>query len=313
LIVGNGTRQKSDKDLMGTLQNLEALKGAKIVEHTGGSNSLTNLGTTSFGSQVEISSFFSSADIRIVVGETIIDHFTGFRGSFSTVLPQISRLETIEHNRSLSFQGDSAPGVIEGNLCFQDAIEAATMAKIDFSVNLVNNSYGELLAVFTGELVETLDMALKVFGKSHIVKCDADSDIIVTSAGGSRFDFDLYHSVWALNGVSDIAKKGATIILIAECSEGLGAPGLESLAQVDQLSELKRRYALGGRAVHIIKSLLRSNEVILVSALPGYFAESLGLSVFRTANEALYSVFSKKRGKKTLIVTHGCSTVPTYD
>ena len=91
-------------------------------------------------------------------------------------------------------------------------------------------------------------------------------------------------------GVSSIAKKGATIILLAECADELGAEGLETLAQVDTLSELRRRYMLGARAVHLIKSVLRRNEVILVSALPGYLAEPLGLSVERTASDAFEKV-----------------------
>jgi len=119
--------------------------------------------------------------------------------------------------------------------------------------------------------------------------------------------------VWALRGVSPIVKRGATIILLAECADGMGAEGLETLAQVDTLSELRRRYMLGARAVHVIKTALRGNEVVLVSALPGYLAEPLGLSVERTASDALERVTQRRRGRRTLVVTHGCSTVPVVD
>ena len=147
-------------------------------------------------------------------------------------------------------------------------------------------------------------------GDSYKVKGEANADVIVVGAGGRRFDFDLYNAVWALNGVSAIAKRGATIILVAECLEGLGANGLQTLSEVETLSELRRRYMPGARAVHLIKSTLRRNQVVLVSALPDYLAEPLGFTVERTANAALGRVFERRRGRRTLVVTHGCSTIP---
>jgi len=97
---------------------------------------------------------------------------------------------------------------------------------------------------------------------------------------------------------------------LAECTQGLGAEGLESLAQVDTLAELRRRYALGARAVYAIKSTLRgNNEVILVSALPSYLAEPLGFTVERTANGAFQRVMERRRNRRTLVVTHGASSV----
>jgi nickel-dependent lactate racemase len=190
-----------------------------------------------------------------------------------------------------------------------DTMEAARMAKVDLAMNLVTNGKGELLKACSGDIDKAWEGAVKEIGDSYRVKAEANADIIVVSAGGSRFDFDLYNSVWALNGVSPIAKKGATIVLLAECPEGLGADGLSALSQVDTLSELRRRFMLGARAVHLIKTTLRRNEVILVSALPGYIAEPLGVTVDRTANEALKRL-EGRRSKRTLVVTHGCSTIP---
>ena len=145
---------------------------------------------------------------------------------------------------------------------------------------------------------------------SYKVKAEENADIIVVSAGGSRFDFDLYNSICALRSVTSLAKRGATIILLSECTEGLGAEGLETLAQVDTVNELRRRYMLGARAVYLIKSTLRRNDVILVSALPNYLAEPLGFSVVRTANDAIEQAMKNRRGRSTQVVTHGCSTVP---
>lgn len=313
LVVGNGRREHGYQELISVLQGSNILKGLDIVEHNRNSASVTRVGTTSTGTNVEVCSSFTGADSRIVIGEVLIDHFSGLRGAHSTVLPALSGKAAIEHSRGLSFSGEVVPGVPDENPVHADQVEASRLVGVDMAVQLVTNGYGELVSAFSGDLEATWGSAIATLGESYRVKAEPNADIIVVSAGGSRFDFDLYNAVWALRGVSPIVKRGATIILLAECADGMGAEGLETLAQVDTLSELRRRYMLGARAVHVIKTALRGNEVVLVSALPGYLAEPLGLSVERTASDALERVTQRRRGRRTLVVTHGCSTVPVVD
>lgn len=309
IVVGNGLRERSNPELIAAIRASEGLQSVGILEHARDTSNLTSMGTTSRGTEVKISSSFADADVRVAVGEVMVDHFSGLRGAHSTVLPALSGKATITKNRSISLDEEAAPGVTEGNAVYVDTMEAARMAKVDLAMNLVTNGKGELLKACSGDIDKAWEGAVKELDDSYRVKAEANADIIVVSAGGSRFDFDLYNSVWALNGVSPIAKKGATIVLLAECPEGLGADGLSALSQVDTLSELRRRFMLGARAVHLIKTTLRRNEVILVSALPGYIAEPLGVTVDRTANEALKRL-EGRRSKRTLVVTHGCSTIP---
>jgi nickel-dependent lactate racemase len=310
IVVGNGRREYGSQELMSYLQGSNILKDVDVVEHNRNSANVTPVGTTSAGTNVEVCGSFMSADFRIAIGEVLVDHFSGLRGAHSTVLPALSGKAAIEHSLGLSFRGEVTPGVPGESPVYADQVEASQLAGVDLAVQLVTNGYGELVSVFSGGIESTWGSAVAALGESFKVKAESNADIIVLSAGGSRFDFDLYNSVWALRGISSIAKRGATIILLAECADGLGAEGLETLAQVDTLSELRRRYMLGARAVHVIKNTLRSNEVVLVSALPGYLAEPLGLSVERTASDALEKVMQRRRGRRTLVVTHGCSTVP---
>jgi len=310
VVAGNGCRERGDPRLQEALREDEGLQGVRVAEHTRGSRNLVAVGTTSRRTEVEVNGDFAGADVHIVVGEVLLDALAGFRGAHSTVLPALSGLATIGMNRSHAFEKNVAPGVVEGNPVLADELEAARLAGVDLAVNLISNPQGRLLKAYSGGLEEAWRRAVSELGDSFKVKGEANADVVVVSAGGGRFDFDLYHGVWALQGASRIAKKGATIILLAECSEGLGADGLAKLSHIDGLSELRRRFILGGEAVHLIKSTIRRNEVILVSALPGYLAEPLGFSLARTANDALTSAVGRRRGRRTLVVTHGCSTLP---
>jgi len=309
VVIGNGCRERSDPELVKALKDDERLQGIRVAEHTRDSTNLVDVGTTSKGTRIQLNRHFTGADIRIAVGEVLPDAFAGFRGAHTTVLPALSGLETIEMNRRRAFDEKAAPGLVEGNPVLDDVLEAARLGGVDFSLNLVTNPQGRLLGAYSGGLEESWRRAVSERGDSYRVKAEANADIIVVSAGGWKFDFDLYHGVWALRSAAQIAKKGAAIILLAECSEGLGVDGLAKLSHIDRLGELRRRFMLGGEAVHLIKSTLRRNDLVLVSALPSYLAEPLGFSVARTANDALKAVVGRRR-RRTLLVTHGCSTLP---
>jgi len=310
IVVGNGCRERSEPQLLEAFEGDEGLGGVEVVEHSGGSADLAELGETSRGTRVEVDGRFAGADAHIVVGEVVLDAHAGFRGAPTTILPALSGMATIEMNRSRAFDRGVAPGEVGENPVLEDILEAARMAEVDLALNLVVDPHGGLSGAYSGSVEGAWRQAVSELGDSFRVEAEANADIIVISAGGSKFDFDLYHGVWALRGAAEVAKRKASIILLAECSEGLGADGLSKLAHVDLLGELRRRYMLGGEAVHLIKSTLRTNEVFLVSALPSILAEPLGLKVYGTVNDALREAVGGRRGRRTLVLTHGCSTLP---
>ncbi len=310
LVVGNSLRDYDNPDMLQALQGAEPLRDVVIHEHSRDSVDASNVGVTSYRTEVSLAKPFVDADLRIAVGEVSPDHFAGLRGAQSTVMPALASREGLIRHREIAFQDDVVPGVFEGNPAHSDQMEACEIARVDLALNLITDGWGRIASAVSGGIEPSWKTVVESLGDPPQLRAEADADIIVVSAGGDRFDFDLYNSVWALRGIAPLVKRGATIIFLAECTQGLGAEGLETLAQVDTLAELRRRYVLGARAVYAVKSALRgNNEVILVSALPGYLAEPLGFTVERTANAAFQSVMEKRRNRRTLVVTHGVSSV----
>jgi len=309
LVVGNCLQGNGNPSMLDALRGADPLRDVVIHVHSRDSGDVTSLGSTSSRTDVTVASPFAEADFKIAVGEVAPDHFAGMRGAQSTVMPAIASHAGLVRQRELSFQRDVAPGVYEGNPVYADQVEAYGLAGVNFSVQLITDGWGRISSAYSGALEPSWMNALEALGDAHKLKAEPNTDIIVVSAGGERFDYDLYNAVWALQGIAPLVKRGATIIFLAECTQGLGAEGLESLAQVDTLSELRRRYVLGARAVYTIKSALRGNEVILVSALPSYLAEPLGFTVERTANAAFQRILERRRNRRTLVVTHGVSSV----
>ena len=108
---------------------------------------------------------------------------------------------------------------------------------------------------------------------------------------------------------AEAAKKNGTLILLAECSTGLGAEAFTQLAQVSEQSEFKRRYMYGAESLKEVKNVLKNNRVILVSALPGYIVESLGMEPARNANDAYTRAVQTRRGRRTTVIPHGLTTL----
>ena len=310
VIVANGVRERSGRDLIKALKAADELKGVNLVEHTKTSTGIANLGETRQKTPVLMNKSYTEAKIKIAVGEVEIDPYTGFTGAHTALVPGISSPSTVEAYRKLVIKGDVKLGVVEANQVKEDVLEAAKMAGCDMAVQLVTNPRGKLLHAFIGALEETWGQAIYALGASYLINAEAGADIVVVSAGGAKHDNDLYAASWALLNSARLAKKGGAIILLAECPEGLGPETYTNLAHIEQQSELERRYALGAEALQVLKTATAKCQVMLVSSLPKYMVEPLGLTVARTANDAYQKAIDGRRGRRTLVIPYGCSTAP---
>jgi nickel-dependent lactate racemase len=310
IIVANGVRERSSKDVLKALKASDDLKGVNLVEHTRSTSTLANLGETKQKTPLSFNKAYTDAMVKIAVGEVEADSYTGFTGAHTAIIPGLASLETVEANRKLVLKGDTKPGVIELNHVKEDALEATRLAGCDLAIQLITNPRGKLLSAFVGALEESWGQAIYTLGASYQINAEAGADIVVVSAGGAKHDYNLYSATWALESTTRLVKKGGAIIVLAECPEGLGVESFTTLAQIDQQSELERRYALGVEALQIIKAATFKSQVFLVSSLPKYMVEPLGITVARTANDAYTKASDGRRGRHTLVIPYGCSTVP---
>jgi lactate racemase len=309
IIIANGVRERSNNELINALKASEELKGVNLVEHTRYTTELSNMGETRQRTPLSINKVYTEAKLKIAVGEVEVDSYTGFCGAHTAIIPGLASQSTVEVHRKLVLKGDVKPGVIELNSLKEDVFEAVKLTGCDLAVQLVPNMHGKLLTAFTGALEETWGQAIYALGAGYQVNAEVGADIVVVSAGGSKYDFDLYSAAWALQGPTKLVRKGGAIILLAECPEGLGSESFTTLAHIEQQSELGRRYALGAEALQVVKFATAKCQVYLVSSLPKYMIEPIGISVARTANDAYEKAVEGRRGRRTLVIPYGCSTI----
>jgi len=308
VIVGNAERESGRTRLVKALTETSGVGQVRLVNHTRTSTNLGEVGRTIGGTTVKLNREYLDATLRIAVGETRMDSHVGFTGAHSALLPGIASIQSIQETRRLYFKSEVTPGVIELNPVKEETVEAVKTAGIDFAVNVAVDPSGGFMGAYAGGFEESWGQAITQLGDSYEVKAEGNADITVVSAGGDRFDYSLYKTAWALAGAAAVTKRNGSILLLGECTEGLGADSFTKLSRVMDLSEFERRYEYGAEALQLIRKVTHSNRVILVSALPQYLVEPLGMEAARTTNEGYERAKSGRRGKGTYVIPYGCTT-----
>ena len=298
----------------------DILNRVKIVKHDRQADDLVYVGTTkSHGNKVFLNRVFAEADIKIMLGEVYLHYYAGYEGGRKSVITTVSGEETLQHNSVMMLNNNAKAGILDGNPVHEDMTEVARISKITFIVNVVCNSKGELVKAFAGDLETAFSEAVKFVDEIYKVKVDRRADIVVVSAGGNPLDTSLDKAYLAIDNALDVVKRGGVIILVAECPEGYGnqvfydwMTRLEDLKNTEK--EIKRNFAIGGHKAYCLLKTLQSHPIILVSALPDYYATDVfKLKTARAINDALTDAF-KIAGSTSRVWTipFGSYTLPEY-
>ena len=132
------------------------------------------------------------------------------------------------------------------------------------------------------------------------------AEIVITCAGGMPKDINLFQAQKALDNAKAAAVPGGTIILVAECSEGLGNQVFErwtdeAKCAEDCIERFGREYEFGGhKAAFLAKESLEHN-LVLVSAISPKKARKCFFTPAKTLNEAM-SIAQKLHGKDSRMI-----------
>jgi nickel-dependent lactate racemase len=225
-------------------------------------------------------------------------------------------MDTIVKNRSLMVKGVPNPGQIEENLMLSDAFEAYKMAGVFYSLTFVPDGWGGIDSVFSGELEAAFREAVPKYLQVHSPRIDRKSDVVVVAAG-KLLGMDLYHGVRVLSNAFGAIRKDGTIILVAECSKGIGDQGFLEFSRrfsdkKELVSELRHKFKLGSHVSLFLQDALEKHRIQLVSVLPDLYArDSFKLKPSRTASSAIQqSIRAEGKEAKILIIARGDLTLP---
>jgi nickel-dependent lactate racemase len=211
---------------------------------------LVNIGTTSYGTPVEVNRMVYESDLRIAIGKVEPHEFAGFSGGRKAVLPGIAGEKSIEinHRPEMLLNSQARPGILVGNPISEDMTMAAEMLGLDFVVNVVQSQEGEVIGVFAGEMQAVLTEAVEFLRSFCNVELTGQADIVVTTPG-RPLNIDFYQSLKAIIALEAVVAPGGTIVFYSECPDGLGTsdmftPYRGAKTINDVIANLKSKYKI---------------------------------------------------------------------
>lgn len=288
-VVATGVHRPATEDEIRDIVGEENLKGLTVINHNPyDEHLLVSLGMTSFGTPVEVSRAVFEADLRISVGKVEPHEFAGFSGGRKSVLPGIASERTIEinHRPEMLMSPEARPGELLKNPIHLDMVEAASMLKLHFTVDLVVNRAGETIGIFTGGVEEAHAAAVDFMRSFCRITLKEQPDIVVTTPG-KPLNINFYQSVKPLIALAPIMAPGGVLVLYCSCRDGLGTEDMlipyEGAHTVeDVIRRLNADYKIQMDHALLLGKIL-SRGIRIVAATPSVDEEVLRKMFLETA------------------------------
>lgn len=309
IVFGLGTHRR-----MTSSEELILLKGCNGLPHIQHDpERCVSLGETSRGTPVEVNETVASSDLIIATGNIEYHYYAGYSGGAKAVLPGVSSSRSVIRNHELMRDPGSVTGRLDSPVRL-DMQDAAEIAGLDFICNVVLNGRGEVVQSVAGDFISAHRCGAATVDRMYRRTVEP-AEIVVTCAGGRPKDLNLFQAQKALDNAKNAAVSGGSIILVAECSEGLGHPVFErwtrdAISPMDCWERFGREYEFGGHKAAFLAKESMEHHLILVSALPKEQAEMCFFTPAKSLEEAL-QMARKRQGSdaRVLVMPHGNLTL----
>ena len=272
----------------------------------------TFLGQSSTGTAVWIDWRYLQADFKIATGFIEPHLMAGFSGGRKLIVPGISSIETMKfmHGPKIMEHPQSREGVIDGNPFHEEALEIANMAGVDFIVNVALNEKRDIIGIFSGHLEAAHRAGVEFVREVVRDTLPAPVDIVITTAAGYPLDTTYYQSIKGLTAAMPIVKQGGTIILAAQCENGLGSEEFAGLARdprvVEEIIEeiiSEKSFVIDQWQFEKFAQAFRKAEIMLVAdGLSPEVKNQMHVNWAATVEEALARALAKHGDKATIAV-----------
>lgn len=225
ILVGTGLHRPNTTEELISMVGREIVEEYRIVNHTAREmDTVTCLGETSMGIPIYVNSAYLAADLKIATALIEPHLMAGYSGGRKAICPGIAGAKTIKHFHG--FRILSSPlareGVIEGNPVHQQSLEVARAAGVDFIMNVAMDQERRVTGVFCGDLERAHEVGMRFTERQAKATVPQPVDAVVTTSAGYPLDLTFYQAIKGLTAAMPVVKDGGTIILAAQCAEGVG-------------------------------------------------------------------------------------------
>lgn len=259
---------------------------------------MVTLGTTEPGSPVEVNRSLRDFDHVVLTGAIGFHYFAGFTGGRKSICPGLASAKTIEatHMLALDFEKGGrrsgiGTGLLIGNAVHEECERVTEMIQPRFSINTVVDDRGRAVGIYAGHWQAAHSVGCDEYLANHSTELGATRKLVVVSCGGSPYDINLIQAHKALDMAALACAEGGTIILLAECRDGLGHPNFLKWFEAENSNALETRlrdaYEVNGQTAWALLTKAERYRIFLVSGLPVEDVRRMRMLPARTLTDAV--------------------------
>ena len=287
-----------------------------FINHSCDDEKLTDLGNMKSGNRLLVDPIIQQIDFIITTGVIVPHYQAGFSGGRKSILPGICGRETIEVNHANMIHPNSFTGNLIDNPVHNEMTEAARIVGVDFNMNVVTDENGDIIDVVAGELERSWPKGVEICRNTYFAPIQKKADVVFVSTGGYPKDINVYQAQKSLENAIQAVNPGGTIVLVAECREGLGnsifEKWIEEAQSIEDIEErLKVRFVLGGHKAYAIAKVAKEVDIILVSSLNKRQVNKLFMTYAENIEQAV-NLVREKHGPNFIsyIILSGNTVLP---
>ena len=227
ILIATGLHRPATEGELREICGEEIASAYRVVNHDARDRSShRHLGSTQSGTPVYVDERFAAADLHVTLGFIEPHLMLGFSGGRKLIAPGLAAQETIKVLHSPNFMRDAraVEGSIERNPLHRELLEIARMARHDFIVDVALARDRSIAGVFAGHSELAHRSGVEFVSAVLLETLEEQVDAAITSSAGYPLDLTYYQSVKGVTAASHIVKPGGSILLVAACEEGAGAP-----------------------------------------------------------------------------------------
>ncbi len=322
ILIATGTHRPNEGEELRQLIGEEIAARYRVVNHDSHDReSQLYLGVSPNGVPVRLDRTYCEADLKITVG-LIEPHFmAGYSGGRKLIMPGVADFETVQRWHCPRFLESplATNGSVDGNPVHAESLAIARMMPPDLILDVTLDESNRITGVFAGELEQAWKRGVE-FAAQHVRAAAPElADIVVTSCAGYPLDATFYQAVKGMVGALPVVKEGGTIIIVAECAEGIGSPLFtRTLLEAGDLEQFVAHISQPDVflpeewQVEELAKVARKAEITCITG--GISAERLTQCFVNSANsveEALQAAFTKHgRNASILAIPRGPYVIP---
>lgn len=316
IIFATGIHRRVTEEEKRELLSPFIVQRIRILDHDAYDNvKFASLGMTRRGVPVEVNSVLREFSRVILTGGINFHYFAGFTGGRKSVCPGLASAKTIEATHMLAFDFEKGgrkagvgTGLLDGNAVHEECERVTELVAPAFGINTIVDERRRAVGIFCGDWRLAHRAGCQHYLKRHSFPIPEKRDVVIVSCGGFPHDINMIQAHKALDMAAHACNDGGTIVLLAECRDGLGRSDFLKWFDAPNSRVLEERlrdgYEVNGQTAWALLTKAERYRICLLSELRDEQVEKMHMTPVRSIADAL------DRASDGYVMPRGAAVLP---